>query len=83
MVLKQDVPRVPSQIASQTKERGILEVTIDELGRVVQSTIRMTIHPLFDSQLLAATRDWRYQPATMNGRPVKFRKMIQITVTKR
>ena len=42
----------------------------------------MSLHPIFDSQLLSAARDWRYQPATLNGRPVKFRKMIQITVTK-
>ena len=45
--------------------------------------IRLTLHPIYDSQILLAAKEWRYQPATLNGRPVKFRKVIQITVTKR
>ena len=80
--IRQDVPRVPVQVASQTRDKGMLEVTIDEQGRVILAKIRMSLHPLYDSLLLAATRDWRYQPAMLNGRPVKFRKVIQITVTK-
>jgi TonB family protein len=80
--IRQEVPRVPVQISSQTRDRGLLEVTIDEQGRVIQARLRLSLHPIYDSQLLAATRDWRYQPATLNGRPVKFRKVIQITVTK-
>jgi hypothetical protein len=80
--IRQEVPRVPVQIASQTRERGLLEVTIDEQGRVIQAKLRLSLHPIYDSQLLASARDWRYQPATLNGRPVKFRKIIQITVTK-
>lgn len=81
--IRQEVPRVPVQVVNQTRERGILDVTIDEQGRVIAATIRLSLHPIYDSQILVAARDWRYQPATLNGRPVKFRKMIQITVTKR
>jgi hypothetical protein len=82
-VLRQDVPRVPLNISSQTRDRGLLELIIDERGRVVSMTIRMSVHPLYDPLLLSAARDWRYKPATMNGVPVKFRKIIQITVDKR
>jgi hypothetical protein len=80
--IRQDVPRVPTQIANQARERGILDVTVDEQGRVVNATLRLSLHPIYDSLLLAAAREWRYQPATLNGRPVKFRKIIQITVAK-
>ncbi len=80
--IRQEVPRVPVQITSQTRDRGMLEITIDEQGRVIQAKLRMSLHPIYDSQLLAAARDWRYQPATLQGRPVRFRKIIQITVTK-
>jgi len=82
-VIRQEVPRVPVQVANQTRERGILDVTIDEQGRVISATIRLGLHPIYDSQILVAAREWRYQPATLNGRPVKFRKIIQITVAKR
>jgi len=81
--IRQEVPRVPVQVANQTRERGILDVTIDEQGRVIQAAIRLSLHPIYDSQILLAAKEWRYQPATLNGRPVKFRKIIQITVAKR
>jgi hypothetical protein len=81
--IRQEVPRVPVQVANQTRERGILDVTIDEQGRVIAAAIRVGLHPIYDGQILVAAKEWRYQPATLNGRPVKFRKIIQITVTKR
>ena len=83
VVLRQDVPRVPSTISSQARERGLLEVVIDEQGRVVNLALRLPIHPMYDPQLLAAAKEWRYRPATVDGTPVKFRKMIQVTVDKR
>jgi protein TonB len=61
----------------------LLEVIVDEQGRVTNLTLRMGIHPMYDPQLLAAAREWRYKPATVDGTPVKFRKVIQITVDKR
>jgi hypothetical protein len=30
--------------------------------------------------VVAAARNWRYEPARFNGQPVKFRKQIRITV---
>jgi tetratricopeptide (TPR) repeat protein len=80
--VRQDVPRVPSLIAAQARERGLLEVVIDELGRVSGLTIRLSIHPMYDAQLIAAAKDWRYKPAMAGGAPVKFRKVIQVTVAK-
>jgi TonB family protein len=83
VAVRQDVPRVPVNISSQARDRGLLELIIDEQGRVTSMTIRMSVHALYDPLLLSAARDWRYKPATVNGVPVKFRKMIQITVDKR
>jgi len=83
LAIKQDVPRVPAQVVGQTRDRGVIEVQIDELGRVSQVHLRLSIHPVYDTLLIAAARDWRYQPATLNGRPVKFRKAIQISVSRR
>jgi len=78
--VKQEVPRVPSAFTSQAKERGLLELVIDETGRVVSVMIRMSVHPLYDRQLIGAAREWKYLPATVGGQPVKFRKMVQVTV---
>ena len=81
--IRQDVPRVPVQVANQTRDRGILEIVMDEQGRVINATIRVSLHPIYDAQILVAAREWKYSPALVNGRPVKFRKTIQITVSKR
>jgi hypothetical protein len=35
---------------------------------------------MYDSALLNAAREWKYQPATLNGSPVRFRKLLQISV---
>ena len=50
---------------SQAQDRGIVEVVIDEQGRVVNVTVRESVHPMFDSELLNVGREWRYQPATL------------------
>ena len=81
--VRQEVPRVPTAVTSQARERGLLELVIDEQGRVTTAMVRMSVHPIYDTQLVAAARDWKYLPATFGGQPVKFRKMVQITVTKR
>jgi len=83
VAIRQDVPRVPSTISAQARGRGLLEVVIDEQGRVVNITLRLAIHPMYDPQLMAAAKEWRYKPATVDGTPVKFRKMIQVSVDKR
>jgi hypothetical protein len=81
--VRQDVPRVPTSVTSQARERGLLELIIDEQGRVSSAVVRLSVHPIYDTQIVAAARDWKYLPATFAGQPVKFRKMVQITVSKR
>lgn len=81
-VIKQEVPRVPAAITSQARERGMLEIVVDEQGRVVGITLRSSIHPVYDPLLMAAARQWRYNPAMFNGAPVKFRKLVQVTVAR-
>jgi len=81
--IRQDMPRVPSSITAQARDRGLLEILIDEQGRVVGITIRKSVHPLYDSQLMAAAREWRYRPAVVDGVPVKYRKLIEILIEKR
>ena len=79
---KQDVPSVPTSIRTQIRDKGLLEVIIDEHGRVIGLDLRIRLHPIFDSQLLAAAKDWRYRPAMLNGKPVRYRKLVQISVSK-
>jgi tetratricopeptide (TPR) repeat protein len=82
IAIRQAMPMIPSSIMQQVRQSGILEVLIDEQGRVESAIVRTSIHPLYDSMLLSAAADWRYQPARVNGEPVKFRKRISVAVAR-
>ena len=76
--IRQELPpfarRIPEPVT------GALEVVIDERGFVESATMRKSVNAMYDRNTLDATRDWRYRPATLDGVPVKFRKLISITI---
>ena len=76
--IRQDVPNFTGRVTVATV--GAIEVIINERGLVEQATMRQSITPAYDRQVVDATRGWRYRPASVNGMPVKFRKLIQIAI---
>ena len=74
------MPQVPNAIIGMTRERGVIDVVIDEQGRVISIAMRARIHPVYDTALMNAARDWKYKPATLDGQPVQYRKLLQIAV---
>jgi TonB family protein len=81
-VIRQEMPRLPQNIVQQARDHGVVEITIDEQGRVTSAAMRESVHPIYDNLVLNAARQWRYQPATFAGMPVKFRKLIQINISR-
>ena len=79
IVVQQLVPKYPGAVLRTTS--GMIEVVIGETGSVVSRSMRTPIDPTFDRLLLAAAEKWRYQPATVNGKPVKFLKRVAVTVS--
>jgi TonB family protein len=79
--LRQDLPPFPGNVP--VGKTGMIEVLIDESGAVESVFMRRQVGPNYDSLALAAARNWRYRPATVNGMPVKFRKAVQVTVRPR
>jgi TonB family protein len=80
--LSQQLPRwTPSRPSEQRQEfKGTLDVTIDEDGRVAAATISKSINPTYDAELLRAARLWRFKPATQDGKPVRYMKVIEIVL---
>jgi TonB family protein len=78
--ISQSLPAYPGVVV--VSKRAALEVVINENGKVESATMRDHISPAYDKQVLAAVATWRYRPATVNGTPVKFSKVIGITVDK-
>jgi TonB family protein len=65
---------------SPVQRVGRIEVIIDETGAVQSAVMNVSVTSSYDKLAVAAARTWRYTPATVNGAPVKFRKVVQITV---
>jgi TonB family protein len=84
VVIAQVIPR-PSDISVPmgSPQTILMDIVIDENGRVERAEIRKSVDRLYETQLVAATRGWRYRPATQNGRPVKYLRTLEVTLNPR
>ena len=80
VTLKQDMPRFQRPVLAD--RTGVLFIVIDETGRVESAIITEALDRAYDQLVLAAAKTWTYQPATRSGAPVKYRKRIQLTLSR-
>jgi len=78
IVVKQFIPPIPSELNDQGGPTLSIRVVIGVSGRVTNATVQQSAHPLYDRLVLQASRDWIYQPATLNGRPVPSEKVVTV-----
>lgn len=78
VAIHQALPPFPQQIV--VPGTGMLEVVINERGLVESAAMRTPLHPKYDQLAVAAARTWTYQPARVNGVPVKFKKFVQVAL---
>ncbi len=57
---------------------GAIEVVVDESGAVSDARVYRSVNRVFDDVLLESVRQWRYKPATKEGRPVKYRRVTGV-----
>lgn len=81
VAIRQDIPRPPFSLAMTSGEyRGTIEVEIDESGNVVSTQMIRSVHSMYDPLLLAAAREWKYQPARVGGTPIGSRKRVDVVL---
>lgn len=73
-------PWKPGRNGQQPVFSGIIEVDIDEKGDVSAARMINAVHPSYDPFLLAAARDWKYDPARRGGLPVKSSKRVSVVL---
>jgi hypothetical protein len=76
--VKQRVP--PFRGTASGPGEGVLEIIIGSNGEVESARMATPLHVQYDAQVVNAAKGWRYKPATFNGVPVLFRKMVRITL---
>jgi tetratricopeptide (TPR) repeat protein len=78
LALRQVFPPFPARMVPPGQ--GVVEVVVDETGIVETASLRQPVNPQYDAIVLGAARTWLYKPATLDGVPVKYRKMIQVVL---
>jgi TonB family protein len=78
-VILQSFPAFRGRVTTTTV--GLIEVVIDATGAVESARMRTPVHPAYDGIALSAAKKWRYQPAVVDGVPVKFMKRVQVTLS--
>ena len=77
------LPSVTSEpLVSSEDLRGIIEgnvvveITIDESGRIVNKAIIQSMGPALDARVLAALENWQFHPATRDGLPIPSKQDV-------
>jgi hypothetical protein len=78
VTIKQNMPRFPGVLT--TAASGVLEVVIDVAGGVESVRLLESVHPQYDGLVIANAKKWLYQPAKLEGTPVKYTKRIQVSL---
>ena len=60
--------------------RGLVQLVIDERGAVEDVALVESVADFYDDSLVEAARQWRFKPAERAGRPVKYRKLVEVTM---
>jgi hypothetical protein len=81
VAVRQTLPTLPPLSAQRSgATAGVLDVLIDDTGAVEAVAMRVPIDARIDAIILDAARKWRYQPAMHDGKPVRYRKLMQVAV---
>ena len=65
-------------ITKAMKISGLVDIVIDEGGRVIDATIRQSLNSSFDTMVIRTARRWKYQPATKDGVAVRYLKTLNL-----
>lgn len=81
VIISQTLP--PTHLAERRLWTGAIEVLIDETGKVLSARMAMPVQPTYDRQLLQAALNWKYRPATKDGTPARYIKIINVRLDTR
>ena len=60
--------------------RGKVRIIVNEQGGVEEARMVESVHTVYDALLLSAARTWKYEPATLDGKPVRYAKIIEVVL---
>jgi hypothetical protein len=79
VTLQQRVPKYPANVTRPLQ--GVIQFVVDENGAVQTPSMPVSIDMTYDGMVMNAAKKWQYQPATLDGKPVKYMKRLTISVS--
>jgi TonB family protein len=75
-------PQLPSEPPSTVpkEEVGVLEIVVSPTGTVEHARLISTANRYEDRMIVSAVKAWRFEPAMKDGRPVRYRTWIRVTL---
>ncbi|MFY9345297.1 MAG: energy transducer TonB [Planctomycetota bacterium] len=71
--LFQQQPALTAALRKKLPATVYVLFTVDASGRVEDATVQSSTDPLFEPAVLAAVRQWKFEPGQRGGQPVRFR----------
>jgi sugar lactone lactonase YvrE len=74
-------PRLPDDLRKRDRFSHVVfvQITVNQLGEIAQPMVLDAgFYPGLIYRAFEALREWRYQPARLNGKPVSFRYIVPV-----
>jgi len=74
-------PRLPEDLRNRDRFSHVVfvQITVNPLGEIVQPTVMDAgFYPGLTYRAFEALREWRYEPARLNGKAVSFRYIVPV-----
>jgi TonB family protein len=79
VAVRRDPPRYPQwDMRNGTEGDVILRLTIGRSGAVENAEVIRSVNQRLDAEAARAAKTWRYQPARLDGQPVRVYKIVSI-----
>jgi TonB family protein len=69
-------PAIGSDLSNGIVGDVVVEVTIDEQGKIIELKLIQSLAPNVDQLVLAAVAKWQFLPATRNGTPIASKQDV-------
>ena len=78
VAIRQAIPTYTRAVLQ--RKTAVVELLVDESGAVESAAMLSPLDSSYDKAVVAAAKNWQYEPAKVNGKPVKYQKRVQITL---
>jgi protein TonB len=80
VALEKAMPAYPEEARKQSVEAIIgVSFVVEEDGTTSDvRVVKAYSHPLFDDAVIAAAKTWKFKPATLEGKPIRVRRLVRV-----